>query len=427
MGFLGYEKLQMKEFSGLSSFQFLTYFRRTIFYTFVAIYLRTNIGMTTVETSLMATIGMVLNTGAQSFVWGPLLDRIKRSSGFVVIGEIIAGFGHILIFIWHRYALEGDQKLAGYSIIIGLALVEIFWSMSNVGWSVLISEYTSDHERKKLMGQLSIIGGLGGIFGASISGFLYQGGKGFSEGSLFYIAAAVMIISSLLVFFTIKDKKSVRLEKSSNNNQMEENGFDSQIKRVYIIFLIALAFINFGRNSMAVITGFYLVDPGAFAATDQQVAFYRNVSSLATITAGLALSTFASKFKDTKVMLTGTIFALISMLWLVIAPSYNLVLISGMLNGAAMVIIQSAGYSIVASIIPVHMRGKLFAYFNATFFLSWGISATFITAPISDYLISQGSRTADAYRVSYIIGAMILTIGIGILLYTFKLLKKIKE
>lgn len=178
---------------------------------------------------------------------------------------------------------------------------------------------------------------------------------------------------------------------------------------------------------MAVITGFYLVDPGAFAATDQQVAFYRNVSSLATITAGLALSTFASKFKDTKVMLTGTIFALISMLWLVIAPSYNLVLISGMLNGAAMVIIQSTGYAIVASIIPVHMRGKLFAYFNATFFLSWGISATFITAPISDYLISQGSSTADAYRVSYIIGALILTIGIGILLYTFKLLKKIKE
>ena len=68
-------------FIGLSSFQALAMFRRGIFYTFLAVYLRANLGLSVTETTLFETIPMVLNVLFQALVWGRLTDRqIGRAS-----------------------------------------------------------------------------------------------------------------------------------------------------------------------------------------------------------------------------------------------------------------------------------------------------------------------------------------------------------
>jgi len=69
-----YSKLKGREFTGLSTFQILTYFRRAIVYSFLSIYLR-SLGLSTTEVTLMATIGMIANALTQSFLWGNLLDK----------------------------------------------------------------------------------------------------------------------------------------------------------------------------------------------------------------------------------------------------------------------------------------------------------------------------------------------------------------
>ncbi|MHA2081332.1 MAG: hypothetical protein ACW99H_09335, partial [Candidatus Thorarchaeota archaeon] len=69
-------------------------------------------------------------------------------------------------------------------------------------------------------------------------------------------------------------------------------------------------------------------------------------------------------------------------------------------------------------------RGRLFAYYNTTFFLSWGIAATFIAGPIADILIGQGFTNANAYRGSFIAAIVLVVIGVVILLAAIRYARK---
>ncbi len=416
MQLVSYDKLTSFEFGGLSTFQFLAFLRRSIFYTFIAIYLRVVLNLSTTEVTLMATFGMIANTSAQTLLWGNLLDKIKRSNLFVIFGEGMAGIGHFLLYIWHRHALTISNRYAGYTIIVGLASIEVFWSMSNVGFSALIAEHTYDNERKKLMGQLTMIGGLGGIVGATLGGMFYKGGLGFSSGFLFYFVGIIMIISSFIVLLTIKSTGNITINKGKNK-KYPLSDMNRQLLIIYIIFLISLALINFGRNSIALIQNFYLVDKGAYSATDEQVALFRNIANLSTLIFGFLLGSIMSKLKDNRVLFMGIGFAVIGIFWLGYAPTFNLALISAGLIGGSHVIISTSSYAIAAKIIPEEYRGRLFSYYNATFFLSWGLGATILTGPLSDYLIKIGYSTADAYRASFIAAVTLTLLGAFMMLF----------
>ncbi|MDF1540034.1 MAG: MFS transporter, partial [Candidatus Thorarchaeota archaeon] len=420
--FLNYSRLKGREFSGLSTFQFLSYFRRSIVYTFLSIYLR-SLGLSTTEVTLMATVGMIANAGTQSFLWGKALDKYRKPTGFVVAGEVLAGFGHIFMVFGYIFFLGVGQLIAaGYVIIFALGIIEIFWSMSNVGWSALLSELTEQDERKKIMGQLSIIGGFGGIGGAYLGGFLYDKGAGFANGSIFNISAVVMIFSGILVYFAIRLKEGTQLTDSGEFSVAKIPSLSelpSKMRTGYLIFLVALIFINFGRNSIAIITSIFLADPTAFGANGAEIALYSNVGSIASMISGFLLGSVISKTDDNKVMIFGVGLAVAGISWLIIAPSFALAIMTSFLIGASHVVIESSSYSVVAKMAPEAYRGRLFAYYNATFFLSWGIAATLVAGPIADYLIGVGLSHANAYRGSFIAAIVLIAIGIVILLISF--------
>ena len=392
-------------------------------YSFLSIYLR-SLGLSTTEVTLMATVGMIANALTQSFLWGNLLDRYRRPTEFVVVGEMLAGFGHIFMVFGYVFFLGINELIvAGYVIIFSLGGIEVFWSMSNVGWSALISELTLMDERKRIMGQLSIIGGFGGIGGAFLGGILYNNGAGFSNGIIFNLAAVVMIFSSVIVYVSIR-LKDVEATLTSDENEHSENHSLSELPtklRVgFMIFILALIFINFGRNSIAIITSLFLADPSAFGATGEEIALYSNVGSIASMLAGLVLGSIVAKADDNKVMMFGVILAMAAISWLIVTPSFALALIASFLIGASQVVIESSSYSIVARLAPEEYRGRLFAYYNATFFLSWGIAATLIAGPVADLLIAEGLSNADAYRGSFIAALFLIAIGIVVLLIAFR-------
>jgi MFS family permease len=424
--FLKYSKLKITEILGLSTFQFLAFFRRTIVYGFLAIYLR-SLGLSNFEVTLMATFGMVANAATQSFVWGNLLDRIKRPNAFVIWGEILAGLAHFVMVLWYQSALmDGNKIWAGYIIIISLGVIEVFWSMSNVGWSTMVSQMTTNTERKRLMGQLFIIGGVGGIIGAQVGGQLFEGGVGFDNGIIFYIAAVTMIGAGIIVWVLIRERK-VEKQITDLSLKLKFKDLPENIKKTYIWFIIALIIINFGRNSIAVLTGIFLTEPEGFNATGPQVALFSNISAIAMIFSGILVGSIVSKVNDNRVLYSGALSAIFGILWLVFAPTYELALIGAFFIGAAHVIIESAGYSIVAAIVPEEFRGRLFGIFNATFFLSWGIAATLITGPIADLMIYLGYTNVTAYRTSFLVGASIVIIGLLVLHYSFKLINQVIE
>ena len=85
----------------------------------------------------------------------------------------------------------------------------------------------------------------------------------------------------------------------------------------------------------------------------------------------------------------------------------------------AQVTISSSAYGIISSKIPSKVRGKYLGYYNAVFFLSFGMGGTLITGPISDILIFEHIGKVLAYSYAYLGAVIVIIIGsiIGIKLF----------
>jgi MFS family permease len=405
----------------ISSFQVLTMFRRGLFYSYLSIYLRFFLGLTVTETTLFATIPMVLNIVFQRFVWGKISDKYQRRRTLIIVGEVLAAVGTLLV--WYIHKIPDDKITAGYVIIIGLSLVEIFWSMSNIGWSAIISDLYPEKERTSVQGRLASIGALGRIVGVLVGGLAYDGltqyykGWGFDQGFLFFVASGIMLLSTIPMFFVPEGGIGFQVPDphEAAKSRARQNRL-SEISRVFTIFLIAMIFINFGRNSIAVIKAQYLSLEQGFAVSSQLLSYIVNMESLAIFIVGLFITRLSRRYKDIVLLFAGTIIGILSLIGYVVATTLLLIFISNFLAGISMVVILSSSYSYASKLIPPEHRGKQFAWFNATFFLSWGVAGTLIAGPIVDFLVSTGTSQVLAYRISFLSSALLVVIG-AIILY----------
>ncbi len=408
-------KTPLRIFTGLSSFQMLAMFRRGLFYTFLSIYLREFLLLSVTMTTLYASIPMVMSVVFQNFVWGPISDKFQRRRTLIICGEILAGIGTLTV--WGVHVIFNEFILAGWVIIIGLSLVEMFWSMSNIGWSALISDLYPSKKRSKIMGQLTSLGGLGRIFGIFIGGILYDSGFGFRNGPLFIVASSVMFLSAIPMimfspeggFDSKKQEKLDSLELNQNNNQ--KSIF------IFIIFIIALTFINFGRNSIAIPYSQYLRLGSGFNVNDIMLSFIANSRSVATMIIGFAAGFLSKKFGHSKTLMFGTSIGIVALIITATTIYLQIIFVGSFLIGAAEVIIYASSYAIASDLIPAKMRAKLFAVYNTTFFLSWGSASTLITGPLIDFLILNGTSEIFAYQTAFIIAAIICLVGLLIFLF----------
>lgn len=402
-------------FLGVSSFQVLAMFRRGMFYAYLSIYLRYFLGLSVTETTLFATLPMLANILFQATLWGRLSDRYQLRRTLIVWGEILGGIGTIAV--WFIHTLPEDPRRMGYVIIFGLTMVEVFWSMSNIGWSALISDLYPAGARAAVQGRLTSIGGVGRIAGVWIGGVLYDGlgryydGWGFERGALFFVAAGVMFLSTLPLLrlpeggvgpgeLSAPDQDTVHADPSA---------------RWFAVFLAAMACINFGRNSVVIIQSQYLFLDTGFAVSSRQLSYIVNTESLAMILAGLAVGGLIRRIGNGPGVLLG---ASLSMGYLVIFMTtghLSLIYLGSFLKGCAESIIMAAAYAFASVLIPPAHRGRRFGLFNATFFLSWGLAGTLLAGPLVDILMDIGHTAEAAYRWSYGT-ALVLTLAGVILL-----------
>ncbi|MBW1841782.1 MAG: MFS transporter [Deltaproteobacteria bacterium] len=405
---------KLKSFLGVSSFQIIAMFRRGLFYAFLSIYLRYFLGLSVTETTLFATLPMIVNVLFQTFVWGEVSDKYQLRRTLIMLGEILAGFGTVLV--WYAHTLTDNLLLAGYIVIIGLSIIEIFWSMSNVGWSALISDIYHEEDRSAIQGRLASIGGVGQIAGVWIGGLLYDGlslryeGWGFYEGTLFFVAAGAMFISTFPLLFVPEGGITHEIE----NVSTQDTDRSTASTKIFTIFLIAMVFINFGRNSTAVIQSQYLFLDSGFAVTSKVLSYVVNTGAAAMIVAGLLVGWLGRKMGNGKSLLIGTVMAIVSLLLLAAASNLTLIYVSYFFRGCSEAVLFASSYAFASVLIPPEKRARLFGVFNATLFLSWGIGATFIAGPITDLLIASGASEVFSYRMSFVSAAVITFIGFTI-------------
>lgn len=403
-----------KTFFGISSFQALAMFRRGLFYAYLSIYLRHHLGMSVTETTLFATLPMIMNIAFQALVWGPYSDHTQRRRTLIMIGEVLAGIGTTLV--WYAHRMTDAPAAAGYAIIIGLAIVEIFWSMSNVGWSALISDLYPEKQRNAVQGRLASVGGLGRIAGVWIGGLLYDGldgsmpGWGFSSGALFFVASAVMFLS-VLPMAAVPEGGIARPVPGASAPKPA----GAAPAAVFYWFLAAMVFINFGRNAVAIIVTQYLVLPEGFAVSSRMLAHIVNAQSAAMIVAGLATGWCSRRLGDVNTLIASAVAALAALAMIAGTDRLSVIVVSSVVRGATEVTVMAASYAVASVLIPAERRARLFAVFNATFFLSWGLAGTLIAAPVADILMAMGRPETFAYRMSFIASGGVALIGLAIL------------
>ncbi|MBA7632033.1 hypothetical protein ES703_39575 [subsurface metagenome] len=401
-----------KTFIGLSSFQLLAMFRRGLFYTYLSIYLRDFLHLSVTETTLYATLPMIMSVIFQNFVWGPLSDKFQKRRTFIIFGEVLAGVGTTLV--WFIHSIFSNLIIAGYVIIFGLMCIEAFWSMSNISWSALISDIYPSVERSKVMGQLTSVGGFGRIIGISIGGILYNSGFGFRDGPLFFVASLVMLASTIPMLFTPEGGTHFeqKLEEDINNKPTKNDNF----KVIFIIFLISLIFINFGRNSIATIYSQYLILESGFGVDSLMLSFIANARSLAVLTIGFIAGIFSRRFGHSRTLILGVILAIIALTITALTTTLPFIFMGNFILGMSEVIIFASSYAIASDLIPSRIRAKWFGMYNTTFFLSWGLSCTIISGPLIDFLIGEGFGEVFAYQAAFLVGALITGIGLIIFL-----------
>ncbi len=417
MGVPNTKSVPSKTLIGISSFQILAMFRRGLFYSYLSIYLRFFLGLSVTETTFFATFPMILNILFQTFVWGVISDKYQRRKTLIILGEILAAIG--TFFVWYVHTLPERNSTAGYIIIIGLSVVEIFWSMSNVGWTAIISDLYPEHERTGIQGKLASVGAIGRFVGVWIGGLAYDGlahyyeGWGFHNGLLFFIASAVMVISTIPMFFVPEGGIRSTRKKSEELRQGAKKLF--AISKPFLVFLIAMVFINFGRNSIAIIKTQYLVLDEGFNVSSNLLSYIVNMRSAAILIFGALTTKLARKYSDVTLLFAGAFISVLSLLGFALAHLLGIIFVANFLNGVSEVVILASSYSYASKLIPPQQRGKQFALFNATFFLSWGVAGTLIAGPIADLLIILGATQAAAYRMSFLSSAVLVVIGLFLL------------
>lgn len=389
-------------FWGIGSFQALAMFRRGLFYAYLSIYLRYYLDLSATETTLFATLPMLANIAAQTFVWGRFSDRFQLRRTLILWGEVSGAVGTVLIWVFH--VLTDSPHLAGYIIIVGLTVVEMFWAMSNIGWSALISDLYPERSRNEVQGRLASVGGLGRLFGIWIGGLLYDGmgrmydGWGFESGTLFFVAAGVMLVSMLPVMLLPEGGAAVE--------EPGDNPCDAQCRetslRLYVVFLIAMMLINFGRNCVMIIQSQYLFLDSGFAVSSKMLGYIFNTETAAIILFGLFSGAIGRRLGNGRAVCAGALASCVYLLLFALSDKIYFIFVASFIRGAGEVVILAASYAMASILIPPESRGRLFGYFNATLFLSWGVAGTLIAGPIVDTMEFMGFASVAAYKAAYL-------------------------
>jgi len=404
-------------FAGISSFQILAMFRRGMFYSFLSIYIREFLGLSVTETTLFATIPMIASALFQSLVWGRVSDKLQLRRTLIILGEVLAAIGTVAL--WYAHIQPDSKYAAGYVIIVGLAIIEIFWSMSNVGWSALISDLYAETDRAAVQGRLASMGGVGRIVGVWIGGLLYDGlgayykGWGFHEGALFFVAAGAMLVSTIPMLFV--PEGGIRHEPSTVS---EAEGISPDYPdKAFTVFLLAMIFINFGRHAMDILRAPFLSLETGFHMSSKDMSYLINIRSVAMIASGFGAGTLSRRFGDGKSLLIGGYISIASLLVFGFAPTVYVAGIGNLLMGVSDIITMTASYALASVLIPPLTRGRFFGVYNATMFLSWGLAGTLITGPLIDLLIRLNVAELFAYRMAFAASVGIIVVGLVILAY----------
>lgn len=403
-----------RTYFNLSVFQFITFLRRGVFYTFMIPYLHMLMGTVT-WTAALGTLNMIGSSLGQNLLWGRICDKYKARTKLIISGEMIAAVTYVLVFLIHRFLRDsGNNFNAGLSIIFGLSILEFFWSMSDVGWAALLTDITTPHIRGRVIGTLNFIASVGRMAGVLYSGFLYNDGEGFLNGTIFYIVIALLLAGVSLMVFTSRRIKTDKTEEQCTQTtaKQEDRLSNRQNERKYRMFLISLIVMVLGAASISQIFLLFLQLPNGLNFSDPQMTLVVSAWTVGGMIASLGAGRLSDRFGRLKVLLFGLSLAIVTPLFYSFASSVALMSFVYGLNGVSFWTIQTVGFVFAGDMIPKDKRGRLLGRYNTVMALSWGPAGILIGGPFADLQVGRlGLSPFTAYVNAFYASSIIVLIG----------------
>lgn len=408
-------------FLNLSLFQFLSFVRRGVFYTFMINYLFA-LMKTVTSTALLGSLNMVASALGQNLLWGKIADRNKLRTKLVITGESIAAVTYFLVFQIHRYLLDAQMDfVAGLSIIFGLSLLEFFWSMSDVGWAALLTDVTTNKTRGKIVGLLNFIASLGRTLGIVFAGLLYNNGEGFRQGTIFYIVIAMLFASATVMWITSRFTKTSNKIKKTIMEDSEKKTQAGNHREIYKWFLITLIIIVIGATCVNQVFLLFLKLPQGLNATDPSMSLILTAWTLSGMITCILCGWLADRFGRVKIFSAGLILAVITPLFYGLTLDVWAMAVFYGLNGVSFWTIQTVGFAFAGDIIAEQERGRLLSRYNAVMALSWGPAGLLVGGPLADIQTNLGRSSYTAYvNVFY---ASSIIVALGALLFALKVVR----
>ncbi|MBS7616259.1 MFS transporter [Candidatus Bathyarchaeota archaeon] len=413
-------------FYNLGIFQFLTFLRRGIFYTFMINYLY-SLMHTATSTASLGTLNMVASALGQNLIWGKICDRYKARTRLIIAGETIAGITYILVFFAHRFLLDaGESFTAGLAIIFGLSFLEFFWSMSDVGWAALLTDVTTPKIRGRIVGILNFVASLGRMVGIFVAGFLYAGGEGFRNGTIFFTVVLLLFAGAALMAFISTRVKKANFTQTQNITVAEtENTRETSVgnEKAYNWFLAALIIIVLGASCINQIFLLFIKLPSGLNASDGEMSIIISAWTVGGMIASATSGRLADKIGREKTILAALVLAIITPLLYGVAANFLLMALIYGLNGISFWSIQTVSFTLAGDLIPETKRGRLFSRYNTVIALSWGPAGILIGGPLADIQVKiLGATEYTAFLNTFYVSSIIVALGTA--LFSIKFLKK---
>jgi len=390
-----------RELAGLGTFQFLAMNRRGVFYPFLAVYAYQRLGANLMQVGLLSALPMFASSITQPY-WGRLSDRTGKRKSFIIIGETIAGIAYLLMMGLNEVWL----------LILGLTILEGFWSMSNVAWSTLIIDVASPSERGRVMGYLNTIGVAGMAFGVFAAGVLYDT-AGFVVN--FMLSAAMMFVSAAVVWVWVDDQKRTTTPAERAAARPEETKGDVPMLRMLVLTSSLSMFgINGLRQLMMIFMGSGLGFSGTLIGT---VSAIGNVTNLIL---GIPVGYLSDKVDKRRLYLVALALNTVTPAVLFLSETpFHFVLVSALV-GMSWPLAETTAFPMAGEFAPATNRGKFLGYFNAVRFLfGFGLPPFLLGGYLADYLknlrIAEGLQETQALIVSsketFLVAIIITLIG----------------
>ncbi len=402
-------------FLNLGLFQFLSFVRRGVFYTFMINYLF-DLMHTVTFTTLLGTLNMVGSALGQNLLWGKIADRYKLRARLVILGESIAAVSYFIVFQVHRSLLSAQADFsAGLSLIVGLSFLEFFWSMSDVGWASLLTEVTTSKTRAGIVGSLNFIASLGRMIGINFAGSLYNGGEGFRQGTIFYIVIAMLFVSATIMWAASKAtgrKDAGQMEVTTGSGAVDAHYQYNE--KVYKWFLISLIIIVIGLSCVSQVFLLFIRLPEV-GATDAEMSLILTAYTIGGMMISLACGWLGNRIGKVKVLLIGLVLAAFTPLLYGVVLSIPVLAVVYGVNGMSFWIVQTLGFALAGDIIPEDRRGRLFGKYNTVMALGWGPAGLLVGGPLADVQTNiLGLPSFAAYVNAFCVSSLIVAVGTAV-------------